>query len=826
MTLVGEGLKVYKCKDESWCPGGAPGSCAENRDISVIGCSKCEADKYTSDDGSCHTCEKHAVAVLVVTSGIIALLVLAMFGWIVNRNQLNQSNAMLMVVISLGLTVTAIQTIGVFTNISVTWEEPLISLFKVLALVSFDLQLLKVECLVGQHSVRNLVIRQLIAPSAACYIAGIVLFKKRFFDPGLDLRIQVMNSVGAIFQMFFVAIFLSALTPLICYKHPNNLGYSMSSDPSVLCNEEGEHLSLVMVSITAVVTIILPYLATACMATVRYRSVMGNSVLSHKHLQMYRYLFFRYTPSMYWYGSMTLFRSVCVCLVPVVFRDVPSLQILSITIVLVFFATVQMHFKPWRGTWANTVDSTSNMLLVLLIVCVAMTTNFEDSTSLLGIVAVVLLSGAFLVIVVLLGYNLVRHLRPAPFYANFICHHKAQAAAQARYLQILLTQQCHEPCFLDSDHLTNLQDLFDVVRSQCRQLCVYLTADTLRRPWCAGEITIAWQNHQRVAVVIHPSFSPLSAEHLKAENIPSLLASADFQLVEYGLTDDYIAQAYRWLMLDLKTTFTMPNIEGGRQRFEEVAHWLARKRFGQSSKSSAILSKPNSVVVSCLPHDDEATASAAILAGLIQEKVLDIAPAGVLFLADLPPLTEDGQAQQQVQQCVQSAHAVIVVLSPGSLESLSQLQVIVDAIGEEVTCIPVNTPNFRFPGPDFFDEEMPKLLGEQQAALVTERLRRFFKSITIAFTTYASQQVLAVQAQAAVQRIPRSKATATAAVTTKESNGGRVSENPSIPLKLVRNPSSSTADTGVGKPTLSGASGEFYSGKEDACVRVCYTMAC
>ena len=47
-------------------------------------------------------------------------------------------------------------------------------------------------------------------------------------------------------------------------------------------------------------------------------------------------------------------------------------------------------------------------------------------------------------------------------------------------LQLLLAQQS---CFLDSDDLRDLDQLFDIVRCRIGQLMVLLTSDTLRKPW-------------------------------------------------------------------------------------------------------------------------------------------------------------------------------------------------------------------------------------------------------------------------------------------------------------------------------------------------------
>jgi len=767
MVLASSPTTPYKCKDILWCPGGPPGSCARNRDYESVGCSKCQPDTYTVEDGTCEPCEGGAAPALVASVGVGILVVLGVFVNVVNRNQLNQSNSILSVVITLGLTVTAVQTLSIFSNLDVEWPEPLLSMMKVLSLVSFDLKVLKIECVVGQQSVSNMILRQMMAPGAALYIALIVCLKKRFIEPRVHLPSQLINSIGAIFQIFFVAVFLSSLGPVVCYKHPNELGYSMTSDPSILCNQEGEHLSLVVVSVVTIVIVVLPFLAMITYATVRYQSLVGSSIASHHHLMTFRFLFFRYKPDSYYYGCLTSLRGVLVCLVPVVFRDFPSLQLLLMAAILLAFGSFQQHKQPWRSYLPNVIDSTTNTLLILLIVCVSMTTDFEDAEQLLGIVAAVIFIGLFLAILAVICFHLVKYFQPSPFFSSFICHHKAEAAAQARYLQTLIVSRSRgATCFLDSDNLTNLQDLFDIVRCRCGRLIVYLTADTLRRPWCAGEITMAFQTHKNVSAIYHSSFASPTMQEIEADNISTFLAAADFKLVEYGITNELIAQAFRWFLGELPDRYTMRSDLVGRDRLQAVVDWLLKKSGHRSaSRSDTLDLKPRSLVVSSTPNDDEATAVAGILVSKIQQRVLDLVPAGIIVLADMPA------HNAEVLAAVAAAHAVLVILTPKSFASSEQLQIIVGCTSDQVCCIPVNTPSFRFPGQDFFEKDIPRRFG-QQAELVETSIRSFLKCIAVPFTTYASQQVLDVQAESVVLRIPRVLGLAS---TTSTGPGGKLS---------------------------------------------------
>merc|ERR1712242_418032 len=83
---VDKPLLPYKCKEVAWCPGGAPGTCARNRDRTKVGCAVCLEGAYTGNDGICHKCaggEGPALISLGLAAGIGAL---AFLTFAVNKN--------------------------------------------------------------------------------------------------------------------------------------------------------------------------------------------------------------------------------------------------------------------------------------------------------------------------------------------------------------------------------------------------------------------------------------------------------------------------------------------------------------------------------------------------------------------------------------------------------------------------------------------------------------------------------------------------------------------------------------------------------------------
>ena len=102
------------------------------------------------------------------------------------------------------------------------------------------------------------------------------------------------------------------------------------------------------------------------------------------------------------------------------------------TTILLILGALQLHLQPWRSELANTSDGMISVCLVLLMLCVSMSSTFSDAGAAIGNFGVVLIACIFVVALLLIIYAVYeRYLRRRCF-SYFICHHKAHAAGQAQ----------------------------------------------------------------------------------------------------------------------------------------------------------------------------------------------------------------------------------------------------------------------------------------------------------------------------------------------------------------------------------------------------------
>ncbi len=92
-------------------------------------------------------------------------------------------------------------------------------------------------------------------------------------------------------------------------------------------------------------------------------------------------------------------------------------------------------------------------------------------------------------------------LGPGKKYAVFLSHYKDEAGMEARYLRDLLQKVLRKPCFLDSQNLSSLSNLFTHGLLCSDSLVLLTTKDVLRRPYCLLELWCAWRANVPIVVL-------------------------------------------------------------------------------------------------------------------------------------------------------------------------------------------------------------------------------------------------------------------------------------------------------------------------------------
>ena len=116
---------------------------------------------------------------------------------------------------------------------------------------------------------------------------------------------------------------------------------------------------------------------------------------------------------------------------------------------------IQVNFKPWAVPAANVADTLVACCVIFFLFCGAFLVEVGMSSYVSSVVGWVSLIAVGLSVLGGLAYALVVKFSPGLQYTTFVCHHKGDAAAQARLLHLLFMQQVYGRHFIDSDDLVD-----------------------------------------------------------------------------------------------------------------------------------------------------------------------------------------------------------------------------------------------------------------------------------------------------------------------------------------------------------------------------------
>lgn len=276
---------------------------------------------------------------------------------------------------------------------------------------------------------------------------------------------------------------------------------------------------------------------------------MVNSGHGFFMMKRYRFLFARFTVPRYYYGFPLLLRGLLISFMPIVFANFAARQIMFTGLVLVVFLLVQAWWQPWRLLAPNLLDSIvcAGLVLILLGGGVIVGGGERDKDVLLSDMQslfVLAIVGLILPFVFAIAFVFYRRFFPQR-YCAFLSHHKGGCAVGARLMKMELSGRVAGRVFLDSDELDDLENVLDIVRCMSKALVILLTADTLWRPWCAGEIAMGFLNKTPTILVAYDEYVNPADKDLTVEALLDRFGHEAWALVSVqGVSLQNVGDAY------------------------------------------------------------------------------------------------------------------------------------------------------------------------------------------------------------------------------------------------------------------------------------------
>jgi hypothetical protein len=464
-----------------------------------------------------------------------------------------------------------------------------------------------------------------------------------------------------------------------------------------------------ILGIVGVILFVALFIAAVMLAILLYprRMAQGKGL---SLLYSGRFLFSRFKPVCYWYSAILLIRNSLICFSLLVFDVRGTLSLHAIFCVLLLSGFLQAFHNPWRFPAANCSEVLLTFLQIVLLLillprkAVADFGRYQQDTLIVGTGILVCLMIAVLG-GVLFGATRAVFMKYHKPNDVFLSHHKGGAAVTARLLKTIMSPSLSNNVFLDSDDLQDLDSLFEVVRSKTLVLAIILTSETLRRPWCAGEIVTAFKNGVKITLIAARYYTGL--DDMLIDSIPSIWTHEEFEpLLAAGITLQAVTESYTYL-LDLPR-IRLPSkissledkaslLETTEKLFKEIheAYKLSclpsafrmktkHAMLGHFSSSDELHNVPVIVVNS---EDFEASASAILLETIIGQRSQVVCD--TLFNVDDVKRPE-----------AYSSNSMMVLLSKQCLESpqfFTLLHKAIDVINPDCKVPCVVSMEFQFP---------------------------------------------------------------------------------------------------------------------------------
>eukprot|EP00746_Dinoflagellata_sp_MGD_P124788 gnl/MRDRNA2_/MRDRNA2_59417_c0_seq1.p1 gnl/MRDRNA2_/MRDRNA2_59417_c0~~gnl/MRDRNA2_/MRDRNA2_59417_c0_seq1.p1 ORF type:complete len:1726 (-),score=278.04 gnl/MRDRNA2_/MRDRNA2_59417_c0_seq1:251-4669(-) len=534
---------TYTCRDDRQCPGGELGKCSAGR--TGIACGKCLENHYVSGNGECAKCEmpkdstRSLIAVLVtgfVLCGILRVL---------RASFVTVKLATVGIAHALCLMLTALQSLAAFQRLQVRWPGPFRVVLDALALFNLNFDIIRFQCIVTKDDpLMNYLTKLFVVPVVILAIFGIVAAAKHRGYARMGKNVAI-NASGMVLSAFFIPICVTSFEPWQCMDNSNGR-QTILAMPHVECGSE-MHRQMLGLSAAAVFLYPVSFLSVCIFYTITYKKYV--MMFGVDFLEKTQFIFSRFKPQNYKFGIIFLFRSFSISVIPVVFVNHVVMQLLLMSVVLLMWTYAELSQKPWRVKLVSMADSVMSFCLLVILLCGALVidpaaNSANDSTSTF---LIFFFCSLFLGLLVPIIAGLKKAMSKQKCYDFFLCHHKGGGGAHARWVQMLLGERTNGEIFLDSDCLEDLENIFDMVKSDTKNVVVLLTRETLRRMWCAGEIASAFKNGVNVVKLVCSDFEEFSSTFF-TEELPHYFSDEQLaELANGGLSYEDIESAYRRL---------------------------------------------------------------------------------------------------------------------------------------------------------------------------------------------------------------------------------------------------------------------------------------
>ena len=331
--------EVFICSD-GYCPGGPAGTCATGRDPQSVACNNCQDGLREAQGGRCSECGNSDYFLISLLFLVVPSLVTALYLGLKMENQARPSGSLLMVTSGLMQLLIVVQILSVLRRFEIDWREPFRSVLIFIEIISLDMEMLSISCVVTVGTVGLFIFRSALIPIMILmiflvHLSFLVLTRSKTFQAS-----NLWRAAGSALLIFFIVFFSMLLAPFHCGWHPNGLS-TVKRYGTVFCDGQGQHLRMFIIGGFACLMPTL-FLATCTwIVMVELPSRLARS--DTRFLANCSFLIRRFRPGAEIASVLFLLRNVCVALCPLLSSTSAQLSMMS----LILYVARQNKLRIW-----------------------------------------------------------------------------------------------------------------------------------------------------------------------------------------------------------------------------------------------------------------------------------------------------------------------------------------------------------------------------------------------------------------------------------------------------------------------------------------------
>jgi len=391
--------EAYECFEAGeLCTGSGEAQCGGGR--KGLQCYACDFGLYADFGDACHECMPPSSKFVLLPLAVFLVFPLLLFVYRATSRDRARYTARTALLGTMSMLVSFSQLYAILGSVSITWCEPLNTIFSYLVVLLFDVRMLGPSCYLGYSPYYALYLPGVTVP-VILVTAMFIMWSFSKVSRCMEInRDNAVNTLGTVFLALYVGVCKPVFGIFECRGNASAPDTVRMHD-GFICFPSAELTSTLPIAVICILVYVVGFVCLYLWVILR---APQKFLASSSFRMKFRFILSRWHPSCWFWGIFVLFRNVLCSLVPSMTAD-GMLQMLLLIFIIYPVFVVQVRIWPWRDEIANKQDMVLSAALLLTIISgiTLQAQNIQEVKSILVVMSVFSLFAGFLMCLLIVG---------------------------------------------------------------------------------------------------------------------------------------------------------------------------------------------------------------------------------------------------------------------------------------------------------------------------------------------------------------------------------------------------------------------------------------